>query len=319
MDTVHIAYNKSMTDYIERINRVMDYIESHLHLPLTLDTLADIACFSKFHFHRIFHSVTGERLAECIQRIRIEKAASLLKNNPRDSITEIALLCGFSSSASFANAFKKHFGMSASDFRNDAGKGMEQRYIYLPEENLDSLDIRIEQSSDKLTYYIKGTDYQRQVDVVTLPVWSLAYVRFTGPYKGDSALFATLWKKLVAWAAPRGLLENPDNVYIALYHDNPEITAEENLRVSVCIGINEDMETSGEIGKMTVPGGTYAVCRFLCGEKDYSAAWGWVYGTWLPLSGFEPDDRPSFEWYPPHGEKTGGKIPVDICVPVKVI
>ncbi|MBN2443161.1 MAG: AraC family transcriptional regulator [Spirochaetales bacterium] len=317
MDAVHNISDKSRVDYIRRINRVMDYIEVNLDKSLSLRTLSDIACFSKFHFHRLFQSITGERLAECIQRLRLEKAGTLLKNNPDMSITDIALVCGFASSASFANAFKKFFGISASSYRSDEKPGEQQRYIILPKENLHSLDIAIETGKGKQTYLIKGKDYERQVDVVDLPQWKVAYIRYIGPYKGNTDLFSGLWKRLMKWALPRGVTDNPDSIYIAVYHDNPEITAEEKLRVSVCVSINEDIEPSGEIGTLQLPGGKYAVCRFLLGPKDYSAAWGWMYGTWLPLSGYQPDDRLAFEWFPPRENKKGAGMEVDICIPVR--
>ncbi|MBN1698986.1 MAG: AraC family transcriptional regulator [Spirochaetales bacterium] len=309
--------NTAKTDYKSRINRVMDYIETHLHEDLPLARLADIACFSRFHFHRIFRSMTGERLAECIQRIRMEKAAALLKQNPGRSITGIAMLCGFASSASFANAFRNHFGMSASRYRNDPASGRQQGYIVVPEEEVETLDMRVEHHREKQIFHIKGKDYERTVSVVDLPVRHLAYVRYTGPYKGDSELFSSLWKRLMKWAVPHGVLNRPDSVYIALYHDNPEITSEENLRVSVCVSIDEKTEPRGEIGKLRLPGGKYAVGRFLLGARDYSAAWGWMYGAWLPASGYEPDDRPAFEWFPVDEEKCEGRMPVDICIPLK--
>jgi AraC family transcriptional regulator len=71
METYKSSKTTLQADYRQRINRVIDYIESHLDENLTLETLAYIACFSKFHFHRIFQSVTGERLSECIQRLRL--------------------------------------------------------------------------------------------------------------------------------------------------------------------------------------------------------------------------------------------------------
>ncbi len=297
----------------------MDYIETHLDENLTLEQLANIACFSRFHFHRIFQSLTGERLAVYIQRIRLEKAAALLHSNPGCSITDIALMCGFASSASFANAFKRHFGYSASQYKNKKRIVTEQSYIYLSNEDKDKLDIRIEHNGEKLSYYIKGIDYERQVDVLELPSWNAAYIRYTGPYKGDSRLFAGLWNKLVTWAAPRGLLNKPDTIYLALYHDNPDITIEEKLRVSVCISIDESTQTAGEVGKLKLPGGKYAICRFHLGSQDYPAAWGWMYGTWLPISGYQPDDRIAFEWFPPCQQlKESVKIPVDICIPVKI-
>jgi AraC family transcriptional regulator len=124
---------------------------------------------------------------------------------------------------------------------------------------------------------------------------------------------------LARWAAPRGLLDKPEAVYLTLCHDDPEITVEEKLRISVCIGIDENTVTSGEVGKMKLPGGKYAVCRFLLDPNDYPSAWGWMYGIWLPLSGFELDDRFAFEWVPrQEHKKEGDKISVDICIPVTI-
>ncbi|HEX2956034.1 MAG TPA: AraC family transcriptional regulator [Chitinispirillaceae bacterium] len=305
-------------DYLQRINRVIDYIEAHLDENHTLETVSYIACFSKFHFHRIFQSVTGERLSECIQRLRLEKAAALLHGSPLMTVTEIGLRCGFASSASFANAFKRHFGTSASSFRCSKQSISQKRYICLPNEDPDKIDIKIEQQKDSLTYHIKGDNYQRSVEIVDLPPWHVAYIRYTGPYKGDTPLFARLWNKLAAWAAPLGLLNNPDAVFLTLCHDDPEITMEEKLRVSVCIGIDKGIATTGEVGKMQLPGGKYAVCRFTLRSQDYPAAWGWMFGTWLPLSGFQADDRIAFERFIPQDQpQDDEKVTVAICIPVK--
>lgn len=104
-----------ISEYISRINRVLDYIESHLANSLTLDELANVAKFSKFHFHRIFSSFIGETVFEFIQRIRLERAADMLKTAPNKSITEICYDCGFINQSSFAKIFKKHFRVSASN------------------------------------------------------------------------------------------------------------------------------------------------------------------------------------------------------------
>jgi AraC family transcriptional regulator len=104
-------------EYIARINRVMDYVEMNYNRGLTLDNLADIAGFSRFHFHRIFSAMTGEPLNQFIIRVRVERAAAMLLNNPKKTITEIAFDCGFSGSATFARSFKAFFDMSASEWR----------------------------------------------------------------------------------------------------------------------------------------------------------------------------------------------------------
>jgi AraC family transcriptional regulator len=105
-------------EYISRINRIIDYIESNLDQDLSLETLAGIANFSRFHFHRIFRAMMSETLNQFIQRLRLERAASWLIDNPKKSITVVALDCGFSGSATFARAFKDAFQMSASEWRS---------------------------------------------------------------------------------------------------------------------------------------------------------------------------------------------------------
>lgn len=108
---------ESLNDYIPRINRVIDYIKHNIDQKLTLDRLADIASFSKYHFHRIFHAMCGEPLFQFIQRVRLEKAAFFLSARPDMSITDIALTCGFSGSSSFSKSFHSYFDCSPSSWR----------------------------------------------------------------------------------------------------------------------------------------------------------------------------------------------------------
>ena len=77
-------------EYISRINRVIDYVEANIDQDLSLASLAKVANFSQFHFHRIFRAMVGETLNGFSQRIRLEKAAARLWDHPKESITEIA-------------------------------------------------------------------------------------------------------------------------------------------------------------------------------------------------------------------------------------
>ncbi len=102
--------NKQQTqnnDYLKRINRVLDCLDTDYSQELSLELLANIANFSPYHFHRIFKGIVGESLYKYIQRIRIEKSAHNLKYQDDKSITEIAIECGFNNSASFARTFKE--------------------------------------------------------------------------------------------------------------------------------------------------------------------------------------------------------------------
>jgi AraC family transcriptional regulator len=83
-------------EYMARINRVIDHIDRNIGKDLSLEELARVAHFSRFHFHRIFHALVGETLNTFIQRLRLERAANQLTDNPKKSITAVGLDCGFS-------------------------------------------------------------------------------------------------------------------------------------------------------------------------------------------------------------------------------
>src|SRR5437763_1337219 len=114
-------------EYERRVNRVMDYVQAHLAEELTLDKLAGVAAFSPFHFHRVFAAITGETLSDFIRRVRLERAASALGLLHDTSVLEIALRYGFSSAATFARAFRMHFGMSATQWRTGGARQWDKK------------------------------------------------------------------------------------------------------------------------------------------------------------------------------------------------
>ncbi len=315
-------------EYLARINRVIDYIEKNLDGDLSLQKLASVANFSRFHFHRIFKSMVNETLNRFIQRVRVEKAASQLISNPRKSITEIALDTGFSGSASFARAFREIFQMNASTYRSSAKN---------TQSNIRETDSKIRKPIGKnredaleFSFYIDAqTHYptwriqmnaqpEMKVEVKEMPEFTVAYVRHIGPYKGDSALFESMFNKIMTWAGPRGLLQIPETKVLSVYHDDPKVTDENKLRTSACISIPDDTPVDGEIGKMTLPGGQFAVARFELKDDEYEAAWDALMGGWLPDSGYQPDDRLCYELcHTSPKDNPEGRSKVDICIPVK--
>ena len=61
--------------YEARMLRVIDYIHDNLDGDLSLDNLADVAAMSRFHWHRVFHAMTGETCAAAVRRVRLNRAA----------------------------------------------------------------------------------------------------------------------------------------------------------------------------------------------------------------------------------------------------
>jgi AraC family transcriptional regulator len=99
--------------YLQRINAVIDHVRENLKDDLSLDVLARVAGFSPFHFHRLFKSLTNETINDMIVRLRLERAAALLRATPQLSITEAAFECGFKSVSVFSRLFKKQYGLNA--------------------------------------------------------------------------------------------------------------------------------------------------------------------------------------------------------------
>ncbi len=70
-------------DYSERVMRVLNFIQKNLDRPLPLEDLAAVACFSPYHFHRVFRGMVGESVKQHVRRLRLERAAQHLKVSER--------------------------------------------------------------------------------------------------------------------------------------------------------------------------------------------------------------------------------------------
>ncbi len=317
-------------EYLARINRALDYIEQNLDRPLTLRDIAEVANFSPYHFHRLFSALVGEPLNRFIGRVRLERAATQLLANPEKPVTDIALDCGFSGSSAFARAFREEYGVSASQWRRGGvhrrkgGQSDSKESITLGKDgqahrpavtDLSDVSVPVHPSRPEDNAMFEAETLQVRVE--DLPRQTVAYVRHIGPYAGNEQLFQRLFGTLMKWAGPRDLMR-PETRFITIYHDNPDLTDEDRLRISVCITVPEGTEVDGEIGKMVLPGGRYAVGHFEITANQYHEAWNALCGGWLPDSGYQPDDRPSFEYnlndpnlHPEHMHI------VDICIPVR--
>ncbi len=104
-------------NYAERVDKVISFIGKHLDEELSLDKLSSVACFSKYHFHRLFTAHTGLSLQQYIRWLRLKRAAHQLNVDKESPIIEIALNAGFETHESFTRAFKQICGVNPSDFR----------------------------------------------------------------------------------------------------------------------------------------------------------------------------------------------------------
>lgn len=113
----NIYYNETdLTTLEQKIYSVASYIHAHYPEPLSLEFLANNFCISASYLSHQFKEVTGFSVTDYIQMTRIRNVQSLLLNT-QIPITEVAEPCGFNSFSQFNRVFRKHIGMSPSQYR----------------------------------------------------------------------------------------------------------------------------------------------------------------------------------------------------------
>ncbi|HAA27321.1 MAG TPA: AraC family transcriptional regulator [Cyanobacteria bacterium UBA8553] len=99
------------------LQQVLDYIHSHLERDLSLDTLANLANLSKFHFIYLFKQSKGMTPHQYVIQQRIQRAKELLSDQ-KLAISEIGLACGFANQSHFTRLFRKHTGMAPKAYQD---------------------------------------------------------------------------------------------------------------------------------------------------------------------------------------------------------
>ena len=302
----------SRSEYESRMHRVVAYIDQHLDQPLDLYTLAEVAHFSQFHFHRLFSAWMGETLGDYLRRRRAEVAAMRLAAQPRSTVLNIALSVGFGSAEAFTRAFRSTFGCSPTAWRT------QQAAQRRANSNPGQVDSKMSQAPATLSAEHEASrppnmEAIMNVKLIDRQPATVAYLRHLGPYGEPVALF---WQNTYyPWAVTNNLLERPR---YGISHDDPGITAAEQCRYDACAEVAPDFVASGGAFKTTIPGGRYAVLVFKGSGEQVGEAWAALLRDWLPSSGLQLDARPCFEYYPKDAacDPQTGAFECEICIPV---
>ena len=215
------------------------------------------------------------------------------------TITDIAYHFGFTDSAVFSRTFKNYYGVSPSQYRNDNSKNCK--------------DVR------GIPQYNECKKVRGNVEIVTADNINVAYIRHIGTYEELTIAFPEMIEKLFHYAAKQNYHVFEDTKVLTIYHDHHEFTEDYHLRTSLCVTISDEstVETN-DVGIMVIPSGKYAVGHFEICQDEYKGAWDFIYGEWLPNSGYKPRDSYPFEVYrndPKQHPKH--KHIVDIYVPIE--
>jgi DNA gyrase inhibitor GyrI/AraC-like DNA-binding protein len=256
---------ETRTVHEQAVRKISRYIDDHLSEPLDMEELARMSGLSFFHFRRVFKTVTGECIAGYIQRLRLEQIAGLLIST---NLTLDQLLCqtNYQTKFSLAKAFKKHFGISTSDYR----KSYKQSPVTY-EEVSTMPEIR----------FVANT--------------TVLYVEVGDTYK-NRYLFREKWNQMVRYSE-QNKLDGAFGTFLSLSLDDPLITQRDKCRFYLGLTVPSRTEPESDYGILTIPFARYAVFRHIGSYEKLPMLYQAIYENWMPRSNYRPKGTFSFEMY----------------------
>jgi AraC family transcriptional regulator len=292
--------------YHQRIDRVIQYVRNHLEHELPLETLAHVAGFSPFHFHRIFKMITDETINDLVLRLRLERAVALLRANPRVSISEAAFRSGFNSVAVFSRAFKRQYQQNASEW--DRQSPLKYSKNHQPDEQFPRY------TSACLEEFAEQAEFA--VQIRTLPAQRLAYVRSYDSYSNMQKI-VDAYQRILSWFIAHGGDLGQTTIY-GMSQDDPDITPARLCRFDWCFRVPDHWPGAGDIQITTLPACQVATIHMKGDIAHEDRALQYLFRYWLPNSRYQPANLPAMEIYhqPPH--ETGWQsFDIDCAIPIE--
>lgn len=260
-------------NYINEIQKAIDYIEVNLDKDINFDIVAKEVRMSAYYFHRIFSAVIGVSPTTYIRNRRLTVAAQEISKN-NENILDIALKYGFESHEAFSRAFKNFHGVVPKMAKTDGNEF----------KNFSRANLEFEVNTNNiLNYRIESKD--------TIKV--LAFLRKFNIENKDE--IPKYWKEL----KESGTLEKISNNYkkdlLGIC-----IGTQSDFEYKYGIGIEqtEDIETNIEIEKIEIPKSTWVV--FKCkgqDEKNINELWSRIYKEFFITSSYKQSMDIEFELY----------------------
>ncbi|MGO0904071.1 AraC family transcriptional regulator [Clostridioides difficile] len=264
-------------EWIERLNKAINYIEENITKEIEYEQVAKIACCSTYHFQRMFPYMADVPLSEYIRRRRMSLAAVELQNDDK-KIIDVALKYGYSSPTAFNRAFKSIHGVAPSVIK----KGEITTLKAFPP---ISFKISIK-GAEEMNYRVEKKEAFRIVGV-SQPLHTELEKNFE--------IVPQMWQKV----ALDGTLQK----LIPMMDSQPQGV----LGISICndleewryfISVSSTKSIDNTLDEYTIPAFTWAIfsgegqCPQAIQELEKR-----IVTEWLPTSGYEYDNGPDIELY----------------------
>ncbi len=259
--------------YAKRIERVVDYLIDHLNGDVDLHRLAEEAFLSPYHFHRVYHGMTGETVAETVRRLRLHRAAVKLISSDV-AISSLATEAGYGSVQAFNRAFRDAYGTPPAAYRGRQARIAELQALY-PASTLTA------EEKNRFAVTFKRMQPHR---VVALR------------HQGDYMNIGNTFERLSIWASGQGLMDTRVRCF-GIFYDDPAAKPKDALASDACLAFPVDVAPPAEYRIIDTPAGRCATLVYTGPYSDLEKPYKWLFGEWLWQSGEEPDDQPCFEEY----------------------
>jgi len=291
-----------MNHYIEKIDRIIEYIENHLDEKYTLEELADQVVLSAYHFHRIFQIYTGEALGDYIRKRRLTSAAKELLASQK-KIIEIGLDFGFDSQQAFSRSFKKQFGLAPQHYR---AANVTNKTLF-----------RVPITKGYLHHLGKGgvSLKPRFVDLPPLKFIGIAAVSEC-QFLGKAVKAATLEYFERQDEIPNRVSADEYGIYLPVKGlDIQNYRLDTMMTHLVCSQVTGFESVPEGMTALTIEGGRYAVFRHH-GQNLYETN-AYILNTWNGRNGYIFDEREDFIHYLKRPGDGISELRADIYIPVK--
>jgi AraC family transcriptional regulator len=268
----------ALDHYHARMRRVLDHIDRHLDDDLDLEAVADVAAFSKFHFHRQFKATFGLSLHRYVQLARMRRASQQLADEQGQSVTDIALDAGYETPDAFARAFRQRFRQSPSSFRKSPDWEPWLR-AFGPLNTARSKLMQTPFTPDQVAL--------REVAPTRVAMFK---------HHGDPATLETTIQKFIAWRKAVGLSPRTSSTFNIWYTERRPANPAD-YRMALCVGVGPDQvidSADHTVREGEIPGGRCAVLRVTGDTHNLEPAALYLYRDWLPASGEEMRDFPVY-------------------------
>jgi len=283
---------------MDRLGKALAFIESHLSEPIGVEQIAAASGLSAFHFCRMFRRVMGETVMSYVRRRRLSEAAVRLRDEDIRLI-ELALDAGFESQQAFHRAFKRMFGMTPGAFRR-----LDSPPILALQTSVDSRNRSVNEETTTMEPRITDHD---AFAVVGLPL----KVGHATTHE-----ISTLWDRLIARVGEiPGRIEG--SAYGLLYNFDKR---EGSFDYLASVAVEGDAAVPDGMARIEVAAQTYAVFTHRIENpvlsQDLPRVFNYIYGTWLPDSGYLVAEGPEIEYYDSRFDPNNNSGEIDLYIPV---